>query len=51
MDRIKLKLDMIYRGKPVEEARKEYAAMVPEVPPPVVETPPVRRKFRAVVKA
>ena len=47
---LKLKLDMLYHGLPVEEAKTKYAELAgqaPEVPPPVVELPKKRRKIVA----
>ena len=47
---LKLKLDMVYHGLPVEEAKIKYAELAgeaPVVPPPVVEVPKRRRKVVA----
>jgi hypothetical protein len=50
---LKLKLDMLYHGLPIEEAKTKYAeltAKAPEVPPPVVEPPKRRRRIVAAAK-
>lgn len=47
---LKLKLDMLYHGLPVEEAKATYSELVgqvPQVPAPVVELPKKRRKIVA----
>lgn len=37
--RLKLKLDMVYRGLSLEEARSQFEALAaPPAPPPVVRT-------------
>jgi hypothetical protein len=38
-----IKLDMMYRGLSVDDARKRFAELVPKVPPPVVDGPKRRR--------
>lgn len=50
---LKLKLDMVYHGLPIEEARTRFAELntqPPEVPPPVVEPPKRRRRIVAAAK-
>lgn len=47
---LKLKLEMLYHGLPMEEAKAKYAELAgqaPEVPPPVVEPPKRRRRVVA----
>lgn len=47
---LKLKLEMLYHGLPMEEAKTKYAELAgqaPEVPPPIVEPPKRRRKIVA----
>lgn len=46
---LRLKLELLYRGLSVEEARAKYAEIAgqqPVVPPPIVEAP--KRKRRVV---
>lgn len=47
---LKLKLDMVYHGLSVDEARVRFAELstqAPVVPPPVVEPPKRRRRVIA----
>lgn len=45
---LKLKLDMVYRDLPVEEAQKRYAELTTVERAPIVEKPKPKRK---VIKA
>ena len=48
---LKLKLDMLYRGLSMEEARVKFAELSgTPVPPPIVEIPKRRRRIVALEK-
>lgn len=46
---LKLKLDMVYRDLPVEEAQKRYAELAG--PPPAEVPPPPPKPKRKIIKA
>lgn len=48
---LKLKLDMVYRNLPMEEAAKKYAELTQTVQAETVEAkkPPVRRVVKAII--